>query len=34
MKSRSLEASLFIDSFGNVYPSIMWDKKIGNIKEV
>lgn len=34
MKSRSLEASLFMDSFGNVYPSIMWDHKIGNIKEV
>lgn len=34
MKSRSLEASLFMDSFGNVYPSIMWDKKIGNVKDV
>jgi MoaA/NifB/PqqE/SkfB family radical SAM enzyme len=34
MKSRSLEASLFMDSFGNIYPSIMWDKKVGNIKEV
>lgn len=34
MKSRSLEASLFMDSFGNVYPSIMWDHKIGNVKEV
>ncbi len=33
MKSRSLEASLFMDSFGNVYPSIMWDRKIGNIKD-
>jgi len=33
MRSRSLEASLFMDSFGYVYPSIMWDKKIGNIKE-
>jgi MoaA/NifB/PqqE/SkfB family radical SAM enzyme len=34
MKSRSLDASLFMDSFGNVYPSIMWDRKIGNIKDV
>jgi Fe-coproporphyrin III synthase len=33
MKSRSLEASLFMDSYGFVYPSIMWDKKIGNIRE-
>ncbi|MCL4371746.1 radical SAM protein [Candidatus Marsarchaeota archaeon] len=33
MRSRSLEASLFLDSYGNVYPSIMWDKRIGNIKE-
>ena len=34
MRSRSLEASLFMDSFGNVYPSIMWDRKIGNIRDV
>ncbi|MGD0728675.1 MAG: radical SAM protein [Candidatus Micrarchaeaceae archaeon] len=34
MKSRSLEASLFMDSFGNVYPSIMWDQKIGNVRDV
>ncbi len=33
MKSRSLEASLFLDGWGNVYPSIMWNKKIGNIRE-
>ncbi len=33
MRSRSLEASLFMDSFGNIYPSIMWDRKIGNIRE-
>ena len=32
--SRSLEASLFLDSWGNIYPSIMWDKKIGNIREI
>jgi Fe-coproporphyrin III synthase len=34
MKSRSLEASLFMDSYGNVYPSIMWDRKIGNVRNV
>jgi len=33
IKSRSLEASLFMDSYGAVYPSIMWGKKIGNIKD-
>ncbi len=33
MKSRSLDVSLFMDSFGDVYPSIMWNKKIGNIRE-
>jgi len=33
MKSRGLDASLFMDSFGNVYPSIMWDRKVGNIRE-
>ncbi len=33
MKSRALDASLFVDSFGNVYPSIMWDRKLGNIRE-
>ncbi|MDE1824238.1 MAG: radical SAM protein [Candidatus Micrarchaeota archaeon] len=33
MKSKSLDASLFLDSYGNVYPSIMWGRKIGNIKE-
>ena len=33
IRGRSLDASLFIDSYGNVYPSIMWDKKIGNIRD-
>ncbi|MDE1851926.1 MAG: radical SAM protein [Candidatus Micrarchaeota archaeon] len=33
MKSKSLDASLFLDSYGNVYPSIMWGRKIGNIRE-
>ncbi len=33
MRSRSLDASLFLDSYGNVYPSIMWSRKIGNIRE-
>ncbi len=34
MRSRSLDASLFLDSFGNVYPSIMWDRKIANIRDI
>ncbi len=34
IKSRSLIDSLFIDSYGNIYPSIMWDEKIGNLKEI
>jgi MoaA/NifB/PqqE/SkfB family radical SAM enzyme len=34
IKCRSLEASLFMDSWGNIYPSIMWDKKIANIREI
>ncbi len=33
MKSKSLEASLFLDSYGDVYPSIMWNRKIGNIRD-
>lgn len=33
MKCRSLEASLFMDGWGNVYPSIMWNKKVGNVRE-
>ena len=33
MKGRSLDVSLFMDSYGNVYPSIMWGRKIGNIRE-
>lgn len=33
MRCRSLEASVFMDGWGNVYPSVMWNKKIGNIKE-
>lgn len=34
MRGRSLDASLFLDSYGNVYPSIMWGRKIGNIRDV
>jgi MoaA/NifB/PqqE/SkfB family radical SAM enzyme len=34
MKGRSLDASLFMDSYGNVFPSIMWDRKIGNMRDV
>ncbi len=33
IKSRSLDASLFMDSYGNVFPSIMWGRKIGSIRE-
>jgi MoaA/NifB/PqqE/SkfB family radical SAM enzyme len=33
VKSRSLDASLFMDSYGNVYPSIMWGRVIGNIRK-
>lgn len=33
LHGRGLDASLFMDSFGNVYPSIMWDRKVGNIRE-
>ncbi len=34
MRSRSMEASLFLDSFGNVYPSIMWNRKIANLRDI
>ena len=33
IRSRSLDASLFLDSYGNVFPSIMWNRKIGSIRE-
>lgn len=33
LKCRSLEASLFLDNWGNVFPSIMWNYKIGSIRE-
>ncbi|MGC8652066.1 MAG: radical SAM protein [Candidatus Micrarchaeia archaeon] len=33
LHSRSLEASVFMDSFGNIYPSIMWNQRIGNIRD-
>ncbi len=34
LKSRSLEASYFMDSYGNIFPSIMWDRKIANVREI
>lgn len=34
MKCRSLDASLFMDSSGNLYPSIMWNKRIANVREI
>ncbi len=33
MHSRGLDASFFMDSFGNVYPSIMWNRKVGNVRD-
>ena len=33
LKCRSLDASLFMDSWGNVFPSIMWNYKIANIRD-
>jgi hypothetical protein len=33
IKSKSLDASLFMDSYGNVYPSIMWSRKVGSIRD-
>ena len=33
MKSKSLDASLFMDSYGNVYPSIMWPRRVGNVRK-
>ena len=33
MRSRSMEASVFMDSYGKVYPSIMWNKEIGNVRD-
>ena len=33
MRGRSLDASLFMDSYGNVFPSIMWNRKIGSVRE-
>ena len=33
IRCRSLDASVFVDGWGNVYPSIMWGRKIGNIRD-
>ncbi|MDE1762263.1 MAG: radical SAM protein [Candidatus Micrarchaeota archaeon] len=33
-KCRSLDASLFMDNMGNIYPSIMWDRKVANLREI
>ncbi|MGC8676095.1 MAG: radical SAM/SPASM domain-containing protein [Candidatus Micrarchaeia archaeon] len=32
MRTRNLELSVFLDSFGTVYPSIMWEEPLGNIR--
>ncbi len=34
LRSRSMEASLFMDNMGNIYPSIMWNRRIGNVREI
>ncbi len=34
LRSRSMEASLFVDNMGNVYPSIMWGRKVGNLRDM
>jgi Fe-coproporphyrin III synthase len=34
MRGKGLDASLFLDSVGNVYPSIMWNRKIANLREI
>ena len=33
MRSRSLDASLFLDSYGNVFPSIIWNRKVGSLRD-
>ena len=32
VRSKSIDASLFLDSYGNVFPSIMWNEVLGNIR--
>ncbi len=34
LRCRSLDASLFLDSTGNIYPSIMWDAPVVNIRDM
>ncbi|MGD0728964.1 MAG: radical SAM protein [Candidatus Micrarchaeaceae archaeon] len=34
VKCRSLDSSLFLDNFGNIYPSIMWDRKVANLRDI
>lgn len=34
VKCRSLDASLFMDNFGNIYPSIMWDRNVANLRDI
>lgn len=34
MRCHALRSSCFIDSFGNVFPCTIWDRKIGNLREV
>jgi|SRR5271157_2334802 len=34
MRCKSLDASVFVDSSGNVYPSIMWNRRLANLREI
>ena len=31
---QALSSSLFLDSWGNIYPCTIWGEKIGNIKDI
>ncbi|BCS90667.1 MAG: coenzyme PQQ synthesis protein E [Candidatus Micrarchaeota archaeon] len=33
LPARSIRSSIFIDSYGNVYPSIMWGLVLGNLRD-
>lgn len=34
IKCRSLDASIFMDSWGNIFPSIMWNYTLANAREI
>lgn len=33
LKTRELQASYYLDSYGDVYPSVMWGLKLGSLRE-